>query len=596
MKTGKMKIFIASLLLCLMLGVTVISGCSLVTTNYEEYYKAIVASAVTKEGKKIEITKKDLITAYNSYGIQYVNYYGSTKEEAIKLTLEQLIMQELVVDKVERYLTSKNGANYLSEREKTYLWESTYDSIVKNLDSYNGQSQEETSSDSQTNLTKNNYNKTAKLTYDVEKKEYKIEKLENAKTTINSYTFWSEGNKDASTALGKEEIYTMLNQLIKDDVSYAKSYSKYISELKKSEKGQNLSQENKDVMLREIERIYDVVYNGYLTTLYQEIYKADITNVDVNDMLELYKSKILNDYATYDIEKSATYTTDILDTSKELFYHQESNAEFFYVTHILVKFTAEQQARFDEYDAIINPKDGESTEKGKYTPQEAQTEINKLYNELMAKERVLNEAGEYVESENSKTNINPNVVLDEVNAKVVGSDNDKRAEAFYDLMFKYTEDDSSTLNANYQYIIGVDYTQKTYNKDGSLKYNYKSHSNMVESFTEEAIRLYNNGNGQVGDHSTSLIKSNYGVHILMYGGKVENLCDNVSFSMSMSKETLVALSDTRLNACRDYTYFDKLYDELVKDNFEVYRTKDLKQMKSELKDYTFFKGAYKDLL
>ena len=120
---------------------------------------------------------------------------------------------------------------------------------------------------------------------------------------------------------------------------------------------------------------------------------------------------------------------------------------------------------------------------------------------------------------------------------------------------------------------------------------------MVDSFTEEAIRLYDHGNGEVGDYSSTLIKSNFGVHILMYGGKVQNLCDDeISFSMNMSKNTLVKLANTRLNACRNYTYFDKFYDELVKDNFEVYRTKDLKQMKSDLSEYTHFKSAYKDML
>ena len=43
-----------------MLGSAILSGCSLVTTDYASYYKAVVASATIREGKEIEITKKDL--------------------------------------------------------------------------------------------------------------------------------------------------------------------------------------------------------------------------------------------------------------------------------------------------------------------------------------------------------------------------------------------------------------------------------------------------------------------------------------------------------------------------------------------------------
>ena len=86
-----------------MLCVSILSGCSLVTTDYSAYYNAIVASATTENGKKIEITKKDLLVAYNSYGFQYSSYYGMTQEEAVKKTLEGLVA--LGFDKTQVYTT-----------------------------------------------------------------------------------------------------------------------------------------------------------------------------------------------------------------------------------------------------------------------------------------------------------------------------------------------------------------------------------------------------------------------------------------------------------------------------------------------------------
>ena len=599
MKKGKFRIISASILICLMIAVTILSGCSLVTINYAEYYKAIVASAETKDGKRIEITKKDLMLAYSSYGSQYVSYYGWTKEKAIEATLKQLISTKLVVDKVENYLKEKNNGSVLTAKEKTYLWEKTYDSIVSNLENYMDKKDDDTNADaSSSGISVDNYEKKADVVYDYDLGEYKIVKREDVKTTVDAYTFWSEGNKDASKESGRAEIYNLLGDLVTNNSDYAKPYSKYLTELKRGEEGQKLSTSNKSVMLREIERIYNIVYESYLTTRYEEIYKKDVTNVTVNDVLELYKSKVLDDYTKYKLEKSATYNEDIL-SSADKYYHPESNVEFFYITHILIKFDnvnkdesgRTQQDWYDYYNKILT--EGED---GKTTTTTAQNEIDALYDELRATVRELNEDGKYIETQGSKTVVTANAVLDEVDNALAVSDNATKVANFYELMFKHTEDDSSTLNAQYNYVIGVDYTENTYDDQENLKTNYKAYSSMVENFTNEAIRLYDHGNGQVGDHSTTLIKSNYGYHILMYAGKIENLCDNVSLSMNVQSDVVERLYETKLNVCRDYTYFDLLYDELVKDNFSSYQTKDINYMISNLVEYNFYYNAYKDLL
>ena len=205
MKNGKFKIFTAMILVCFTLCASILSGCSLVTTDYAEYYKAIVASATTENGKKIEITKKDLLTSYSSFGYQYTSYYGMSQEEAVKMTLEQLVSNELVIDKVERKLKSMNDGKVLTPKEKTYLWEKTYDALIKNLEEVDAKDKEEEKDEEKTSLKKDNYEKKATLSYDYETQTYKITKSEEVKTEIEKYTFWSEGNKDASTKAGREE-------------------------------------------------------------------------------------------------------------------------------------------------------------------------------------------------------------------------------------------------------------------------------------------------------------------------------------------------------------------------------------------------------
>lgn len=586
MRKGKFKILTAALLLCFVFGSAVLSGCSLVTTDYAEYYKAVVASATIREGKEIEITKKDLVMAYSSFGYQYSSYYGKSQEEAVKMTIEQLVSNALIVDKVEQYLKEKNDGEVLSKEEKTYLFEKTYDSLISNLKEEEEEKEEE---DSETPLKKDLHEKKANLVYDFETDTYSITKTEAVKTTIEKYAFWSKGNKDASTQEGREEIYKLLGDFVSNNSDYAKQFSKYLSGLKASEKGQKLSTANKDVLLREIERLYEVNYETYLITRYEELFKSTKTNVTKEDVLSLYKSYVLEDYATYGIEKSAKYSEDILNSADGMYYNP-NEGEFFYVTHILLKFTDEQTKLLEKYNEIIK-----GNGDGEIEISEAIQEKQKLYDGLLALVREVDENGVYTENEEvSKKEYNADEVLAEVKASVSGSDLTQKAENFYDKMFKFTEDDA-TLNSTYNYVIGVDYSTPTKDEDGNVTKAYTAHSQMVENFTDAAIALHNHGNGKLGDIS-GLVESEYGLHILMYGGKVENLCNNISLDMTLGMDTLAKLDNTRINACVDYTYFDMLYESLEKDQFSTYQEQDILLMKSKLSNYNFYENAYKDMI
>lgn len=586
MRKGKFKILTAGLLLCFVLGSAILSGCSLVTTDYASYYKAVVASATIREGKEIEITKKDLLMAYSSFGYQYSSYYGKSQEEAVKMTIEQLVSNALVVDKVEQYLKEKNNGQVLSAKEKTYLFEKTYDSLISNMED---EKEEESSDDEEKTIKKEAYEKKATLVYDFETGSYKISKNEAVKTIIEKHSFWSEGNKDASTKEGREEIYKLLADFVSNNSSYAKKYSKYLSDLKATEKGQNLSTANKDVLLREIERLYKVNYETYMIERYEELFKSTETNVTKEDVLSLYKSYVLEDYATYGIEKSAKYEEDILNSADGMYFNP-NEGEFFYVTHILLKFDEKQTKDLEKYNEIIK-----GNGDGEIEISEAIELKKNLYDGLLALVREADKDGVYTENEElSKSEYNAEEVLQEVKAAVSGSDNTKKAENFYDLMYKFTEDDG-TLSSTYNYVIGVDYDTPTKDEDGNVTKDYTAYSQMVENFTNAAIELHNHGNGQLGDIS-GLVQSEYGLHILMYGGKVENLCDNVSLDMNLGMDTLVKLDNTRVNPCKNYTYFDMLYENLEKDQFSTYQEQDILLMKSKLTNYNFYQNAYKDMI
>ena len=103
----KKKVF--SLLLCLVMCVSVLTGCNLFGRDDEAFYNAVVAeinyqySIGTDERSYTEtITKRDLWNAYYSYGYNYVESAGS-QEEAVELTLDGLINRRLMITEVERY-------------------------------------------------------------------------------------------------------------------------------------------------------------------------------------------------------------------------------------------------------------------------------------------------------------------------------------------------------------------------------------------------------------------------------------------------------------------------------------------------------------
>ena len=134
MKTNVKK-STAILCLGLILGTSVVTGCSLVTTNYDKYYNAVAARIDFKDGSKIEITRKDLRIAYSTYQFnQYVENYGFTQEEAYTKALDYLVSKELAIRDAEIKSKELNADDaILTSKEKTYLWEKTYESMKDSI-------------------------------------------------------------------------------------------------------------------------------------------------------------------------------------------------------------------------------------------------------------------------------------------------------------------------------------------------------------------------------------------------------------------------------------------------------------------------------
>ena len=129
------KTKILALLLCLVVCLSVVTGCNLITRNDKAYFEAVVATISYADGTKEDIKKRELLMGYNSYGYNYEQNYGQTRKEAIKTTLDSIIDQHLTIKAVKDYYAEKKE-DLFNGRETTYLWDTTFDAIYGNLQSY----------------------------------------------------------------------------------------------------------------------------------------------------------------------------------------------------------------------------------------------------------------------------------------------------------------------------------------------------------------------------------------------------------------------------------------------------------------------------
>ena len=127
-----MKKILTLAFICLITFSFVLTGCNLFPTNQAKYLNAPIVTFETADGENIKIDKKDLITAFNSYGAQLVDSYGYTMQQAIDSTIDVLINREVMLVAAKKAVTFGNG-------DLNNIWQETYDTILSNLASYETQ-------------------------------------------------------------------------------------------------------------------------------------------------------------------------------------------------------------------------------------------------------------------------------------------------------------------------------------------------------------------------------------------------------------------------------------------------------------------------
>ena len=604
---------------------SVLSGCTLVTRNDRAYYEASVASISYVDGTSENITKRELLTAYNSYGYNYYQNYGYTLKKAIETTLNSVVENKLTMKAVKKYYAD-NGEEVLNERETTYLYDKTKDALFDNLQSYyekivgtTGDGEAEESADE----------KDAHVFVEYERKAYyqngEIYKNSTTQTTRETYVARSDNGEyyDFEKDIFKTK---MMNDLlnVSGDANTIKNwknaYNNYLSDIKDNYKYMKLKTSS-DWFKFEMNRVYEILRNNYLVQRYSEIYNfnqynaENLASVTADDLLNAYSKKVRTDFSKY-TSNTSQFEIDILDSTKDVDYVLQASdvkdyapAKYFYVAGIKIDVDQTEinnaKTRLDNGEIVESDYDEitRSVFASAKAKQRSLTDGELTGNEILASDLLdeiqerLDEKKYIVLAELSAAEISELEALADANGLelevYVEQENVRisqdRVNIFKEYFYGYN-DETTYLNADYNLVFGV--------KDGSVlaKSDYQN-QNILDAINV----LFDGGDAKVGDLS-SLIKVDDAYYLFCFLGNVENAYAPIdkNFEASERPNAIETLLKTRINVFSNKTLFDVLYEETSSDNFSVFPNMDMESLKATLvtkngEGIVLFPDEFKDL-
>lgn len=383
----KKKIFaILAMILCVSFC---FAGCNLFPENTAAVENQEVASSNSNS-----LTREEFIKGYNNY---YSTFYNQTndKDQAIEKLVEYLLSKKVYLDEAKKLI--EEGKIVLTKTEGNYLWHTTLTSIITNIESFEeevrqalkdesnkDEDKDDDKTESETQFVYTPYSPKAIVTFDEATQQYKIvvvkqvlvKKTEDGKETYE-YVAESEAKDYDDTSFVKYDISHVLNGIKEEKlfegqttltdeekeqkVITQEAIRRYTFQLKENEEGKNLSTVDEEVFQREIERVYNVLYeNLIINKLYE--YKTKDIQISEDEFLNYYLTKVKECYDRYygdedNFIKELTKTVGsayIWGSSngnciENVFYVPKDLEEnFFYVTHIVVNLTETQIQKIND--------------------------------------------------------------------------------------------------------------------------------------------------------------------------------------------------------------------------------------------------------
>lgn len=559
-----------------------LAGCATFSIDRVKYYNEIVATVGEKN-----ITRADLLSAYNSYGYTYFASQSNQSEvEAMNSTLDILIDRELLyqyaLDNDDKYRPSAYQVNEaiqsmfdtLEQETQTYVNEAKDIFNIESSASATDETEEEETAylyedykyKPRAKVSVRYYQDASKETIsstETEFKEYYIEYITedeptNYETLIDS-TYLNNFNSDEVidaiiekyfsdfkenlTYTEKSEnvdlIYNKVLSLMAEDL---REYEYYL----RDENGKEYSKDTDSLIYRYFERNFESqIEAAYLTNI--QTYFLENEDLSIQALIDEYLYLTESSYTKY-VNHEETYKTDLqaIGTNADTMYYHPTNlsdgTKFGYVLHTLISV--------DGLDEALTALDSDTEIKD--NPDLYESRYNAIISEYLGNLEI--------SVRNPETGLTDSTtdfatVLNEYSEITKISDYETKLDAFINFMFKYTGDYESSLVSGMPYVVGTN-----------------GYSQMAEAFTEEAERLINAGvkGGTTPASTDNLCVSNYGVHFLFYIGEVGDQDYYIPYA---DRESVYIQSDNKsfdngrynlyykiLNPMTGETYFDMLFD------------------------------------
>ena len=553
----------SALLICLLMIITCsLAGCATFSINKVKYYNEVLATVGEKN-----ITRFDLLSAYNSYGNSYyVQQMGQSEEQALNSTLDLLIDREALyqyaLSEGDRYKPTEYQVNEIvgeifssmDEQMNTYVENAKK---ILNIEDEEETESEESSSETPYKLEDYTYSPRAvvKSRTNGNAVEYYIEYIEekedenyhahinkeylkdfNKKNTIDMIktSYFNRLELELETNEGENALVLLkkAKSLMAKDLI---SYEYYLRDAN----GKEYSKETEDLLYRYFKRTFESqIQSQYLENIRVEYLKSEELSIEL--LTEEYSYLARMNYNTYvnDHEAYKNKMKNIGTDGDSVLYHPTTDTQFGYFIHTLISFDS-----IKENLSLIE-------ELKEMNPTEYETAYAQAISKIKVKARDL-ETGLVPEDAEE---ISINDVIDEFNSiKTDYSTNEERMSAFVQFMFKYTSD-TATLSQGMPYVVGTN-----------------GYSAMVEEFNNEAISLME---GEAGNMSNaditnidSLCITEYGIHLLYYVGDVNSFdipysSSNNIYIQNENKEgnELFNLYTKVINPLTKQTYFDMMFD------------------------------------
>lgn len=564
----KMKKFSAIIFCFLFLITCSLTGCAGFSVNKVKYYNEVVATV-----GNTNITRYDLLTAYNSYGNSYyVSQLGKSEEEAMEETLN------ILMDRESLYQYAYGKAEYKpSAYQINNAIQELFDNVDSSMDDYVKQAkrilnikivEDSADSNNETAYKYSDYDtnivgKRAEL-----KTENGVDYISYVKKADPAYKcvlgvnneealkdFESDNTIELIISTYFDNFYKSLKDEEKQDAIYNKAISLLSQDLISSERylrdanGKAYNTVTKDLVKRYFKKSFDdKVKSLYLTNVRTQYLKNAKNELSINALVEKYIELVQTDYLKY-ANFESSYKSAMKDAgtkADEILYHRDlsDGTKFGYFIHCLIKF--------DDSDNNNQVQDLKTLELFKNAGMDDE-EYRSNYNAIVlgrTKAQARDIETGLIDEDSKEYSLNE--ILDEY--KQVTNLNQ-----FITFMFRFSED-TATLSQGMPYVVGTN-----------------GNSAMETAFTDEAVRLMTEG--KAGDmtpattntdseNGVTMCITSYGIHFLYFVGEVGDF--DVPFS---ELETAYIASSNKdgndnnlyykeLNPLTHQTYFDMLFDKV----------------------------------